>query len=873
MKKTAAFILLLACSMRAAAAPYGAGFYDTSEYLMGKVAVNIIFVQSDGSIAPRTETGNWTTTKKNAVVTGVSQAMTWWAARNSAASLSFVYNNATITTGYEPINCNAVWDSLPETPACPNGEEDWIKQVMGKLGYTEADYGDRVFHYNNDMRLANSADWSFTIFMVDSAVDVDGEFPDAYFAYAYLGGPFMVMTYDNGGYGIGEIAPVAAHETGHIFYALDEYYASGCAAADRSGYLNGPNTNCEDINQVAPYTCIMRGDTPPYYSPAVCPHTAHMLGWDDDDPVNTIIDILDQPPSTALTAFAPDPTTNTSPVYYGMAHTTAAYTNSNQYDFAWTGPRAANNISVNRVASVEYRVDGGAWAAATPRDGAFDQTIDSFTFTAAGLASGAHTIQARALDVFGAYDATPASDPLSVDPGAAADIPYVNDGTADDIDYTASRTSLSANWGASSHASLISSYTYTIGTSPGASNTVGMTNVGTALSVTRTGLSLAEGAYYYFTVRAYPNSGTVSGPASSDGLRVDTTSPTARVIITSSVPVKTGSFSAKLIVDELNSLSGNPQLSFTDSNGLTVPLTLAFLLDSTWTAAGYIQSYYSTGSAVFNFSASDLAGNAGTAITSGGSFNISPSLTGGSSGTISNSDGTSVAVPDGAYTGTLFISISTLPAASVAAYDSASADSRKIFSADLAREFTARDGAGAAVTNFLAPLTITMTYPDGDNDGRIDVDLLRETTAWLYYMDPVAGKWTPLPGVTRNAAANTLSAEVSHFSVYSVRSAGVSETDIGSLRAYPNPCDFRAAPYSLTIDGIPADAASTKVYIYNEAGELVRTLAPGDGINGLNIASWDGKLKGGARAASGLYIYLVKTSNYGKGRGKFFIVW
>jgi len=272
-------------------------------------------------------------------------------------------------------------------------------------------------------------------------------------------------------------------------------------------------------------------------------------------------------------------------------------------------------------------------------------------------------------------------------------------------------------------------------------------------------------------------------------------------------------------------------------------------------------------------SASDLAGNAGTSLTSGGSFLISPSLTGGSSGTISNSDGTSVSVPDGAYTGTLFISISTVPAAAVAAYDSASADSTKIFSSDLAREFTARDGAGAAVTTFLAPLTITMTYPDGDNDGRIDMDLLRETTVWIYYMDPAAGKWTPLPGVVRNTAANTLSAEVSHFSVYSVRSAGVSETDIGSLKAYPNPCDFRSAPYALTIEGVPADAAGTKVYIYNEAGELVRTLAPGDGVNGLNIASWDGRLKGGARAASGLYIYLVKTSNYGKGRGKFFIVW
>lgn len=868
MRTKAALILLLACSLRAAAAPFGAGDYDTSEYLMGKVTVNIIFVQSDGSLAPRTETNNWTTAKKNAVVGKVMDAMAWWVARNSAANLSFVYNNVTVTTGYEPINCNVAWDSEPAT-ACPNGEEDWIAQVLGKLGYSETGYSDRVFHYNRDKRALYSADWSFTIFMVDSEVDSDGRFPDAFFAYAYIGGPFMVMTYDNDGYGIGQLDAVAAHETGHIFYALDEYAESGCTTLQRAGYLDGPNTNCE--NGGTSFSCIMRGDVPPYYTPAVCPHTARVLGWSDDNPTNGILDIIDLPPATALNAFAPDPTTNTSPIYYGMAHSTSAYPNDNQYDF-WGEPRVGNDISINRITSVEYNVDGGGWLAAAPRDGAFDQSIDSFTFTAAGLTTGAHTMQARAKDGFGAYDATPASDSLNVDSGAAQDIPYINDGTGDDSDYTRSKSSLSANWGASSHSSGISSYTYTIGTTQGGSNTAGATNVGTALSVTRTGLSLTEGVTYYFSVRAFPVAGTPSGLSSSDGLKVDTSSPAARVIITSSVPVKTGTFTAKLIVTEANAIAGTPQLSFTASSGLSAPLTMSYLVNSTWTASGYIESYYSTGTASFNFSALDLAGNAGTSITSGVTFVITPSLTGGSGGTVVNSDGNSVMLPDGSYSGTLFVSISTVPLSAVSVADAASPDSRKVFSTDLAREFSARDADGLPVTSFLSPVTITMPYPDADNDGRIDMDLLRESTAWLYYLDTAAGRWTPLPGVVRNPAANTLSAEVSHFSVYSVRSAGISATDIGSLKVYPNPCDFRSVP-SITIEGIPADAAAAQVHIYNEAGELVRSLTPGDGINGLNVVSWDGRLKGGARAASGLYLYLVKTANYGKGNGKFFMLW
>ena len=63
------------------------------------------------------------------------------------------------------------------------------------------------------------------------------------------------------------------------------------------------------------------------------------------------------------------------------------------------------------------------------------------------------------------------------------------------------------------------------------------------------------------------------------------------------------------------------------------------------------------------------------------------------------------------------------------------------------------------------------------------------------------------------------------------------------------------------------------MYIYNEAAELVRTLAPGDGLDALNTASWDGRLKNGSRAATGLYLYLVRTANYGKGKGKFFLIW
>lgn len=873
MKRTAALILLLACFIRASAAPYGAGFYDTSEYLMGKVAVAIVFPQSNGSLQAKTEINNWTEAKKAAVVGGVQEAMGWWAERNSAANLSFVYVTTTVPTGYEPINCNAMGTSSPATPPCNNGEEDWIKDVMGRMGYSENDYGARVYHYNNDVRAANHTDWAFTIFVVDSDKDLDGEFPDNYFAYAYLGGPFAVTTYDNDSYGIGYYAPVIAHEMGHIFYAQDEYAASGCTPASYTGYLNIANSNCENGGS-SNAGCIMRGDIGPYYTPAVCDYTRNMLGWRDGNS-NGVPDIADLPPTTALSPFAPDPTTNATPAYYGMAHSTSAYANDNPYTddtshYYYTSAR--NNISVNRIASVEYKVDGGAWLAAAARDGAFDQTIESFTFTTAALADGVHTIQARARDNFGAYDAAPGSDSLTVNTVQPSDIAYVNDGTDADIDYVPSKTALSANWGGSSHPSGIDRYEYAIGAAPGGTDVAGWTSVGAARSVTRSGLSLAENALYYFSVRAHSANGFYSGATASDGQRVDTTSPTARVLITSPLPARGGAFSARLIVTEANGLAGDPTLKMAPGCGAGPPMDLAYEVFSTWTASAFIESYFSTGTACFTFAAADLAGNTGSVITSGGSFTIDPAVSGASGGMVANSDGAAVVIPAGAYSGGLYVTISTVPSSRTAAADGISYDSLKIRSTDLVREFTAHNSAGAPVTVFSSPLTITLPYPDANNDGRIDGDFVKESLAWLYYLDEGSGKWTPLSPVARNLSSNTVSAPVSHFSVYSVRASNTSDAGLSGLKAYPNPCDFRKSP-AFTIAGAPADAANARVYIYNEAGELVRTLVPGSGIDNLNVAAWDGRLESGSKAASGLYIYLFKTDNYGKSKGKFFTLW
>ncbi len=326
-----------------------------------------------------------------------------------------------------------------------------------------------------------------------------------------------------------------------------------------------------------------------------------------------------------------------------------------------------------------------------------------------------------------------------------------------------------------------------------------------------------------------------------------------------------------MLTEGWDTLASTPSLGLATSGGQAVPLSLVWLTGSTWTAAGFIESYYSTGTASFNFSAADKAGNAGTVITSGGAIAINMlEDVAAQAGYFTNSDTMAVTVPAGAYGGSLYVVISTVPASRTSSADAAAADSVRPLSIDLAREFKAYDPAGAAVTSFLQPVTITMSYPDADNDGLIDGDLLAESRARIYYLDETLGKWTVVADCVRNAALNTVSAPVNHFSVYSVRTQS-EEQYMLAPKAYPNPCDFKKQ--ALTIFGIPPDAVNVKTYIYNSAAELVRTLSSGDGIDTGNKASWDGRLKNGSKTASGLYMYLVKTSNYGKGKGKFFVVW
>lgn len=355
--------------------PYGASFYDTSEYMIGKIAVGIILPESTGRVE------DWTATEEAEVISEITAACDWWANKEPKAYISFTYKiHKKIPTRYEPIQ-------LRHTD-----ERSWIPETIDHIhtnSYNE--YIDKVISYNNHLRDTYHTHWSFTIFVVDSSNDSDGMFTDGYFAYAYLGGPLMVMTYKNNNYGIENMDAVCAHEIGHIFYALDEYSDAGSSANDRSGYLNVVNGNFE-VGGIINVSCIMRGGISPYTDGVVCRYTRGQLGWQDSDN-NYILDIVDRFPITSLQPFTPNPTTNYTPTYHGTVIINP-YPNNNPNGHG-------NNISINSITNVQYRINNGDWRDALAKDGAFDETTEEFYFTTPPLSIRTHLIEVRAANSCG----------------------------------------------------------------------------------------------------------------------------------------------------------------------------------------------------------------------------------------------------------------------------------------------------------------------------------------------------------------------------------------------------------------------------------------------------------------------------------------
>jgi hypothetical protein len=110
---------------------------------------------------------------------------------------------------------------------------------------------------------------------------------------------------------------------------------------------------------------------------------------------------------------------------------------------------------------------------------------------------------------------------LNVDWTNPSNIATINDGKTTDINVVVTSDSLSANWSSSVDPhSAIARYWYSIGTSPGAVNTLTWTSNWGDTAVTAKNLVLTTGTTYYFNVKAENGAGLFSNVISTNGQTV-----------------------------------------------------------------------------------------------------------------------------------------------------------------------------------------------------------------------------------------------------------------------------------------------------------------------------------------------------------------
>jgi hypothetical protein len=340
--------------------PKGSEYCPSIEYLAGRVAVGVFLVQANGEIDPVKST--WSAAREADVTAEITAAMDWLRTQ-TGAPVEFVYEwKYKAPCGYEPITR-------------PGGAcQTWIGDVLVRQGFQGVDVNHTNCLYNRDLRQRMDADWVFNIFVVDDTgvPSAQGRFTDAQYAFAKLGGPFQVMTYSLAVVGNAGMDFICAHETGHMFNALDEYSLTA-PASSTSGYFNWPNTNSADGGTLNDPLCVMRA-TSVQSGMHICPATLMHMGIHDSDG-DGIIDVADTQPKSQ---WGPG---NPQGGQIGQSFTLQGRSS----DQALGNLSPGLSVTLNSIVKVLWRLNGGPWQEAVFEDGLGHSADEDFHFSTGPL--------------------------------------------------------------------------------------------------------------------------------------------------------------------------------------------------------------------------------------------------------------------------------------------------------------------------------------------------------------------------------------------------------------------------------------------------------------------------------------------------------
>jgi hypothetical protein len=378
--------------------------HQNSEFLAGHVHIQVVFPESRPGLPEEWTPGVLTEAK---TLIRIVTAYFEQHFRNTSVEFSYRFFEGA-ETQYEPIQYSSTTDQIKE----------WVDDVMSRMGYFDpalTTYKDKVNAFNNDARRNyTSADWVFTVFVVNSTNDPDHSFDGTKRkVYSELGGPFMVLPFPAGP----EAGPTTFEQWFKfammpVFWGMTEDLGSPWGCGLFTGYLNVEHGNKVDVvgpmgAQVScvgdyPFPCIAKfGDIDYGYTGPPCDFTMGHLGNIDQDRDN-VPDIFNAAPEVIFqSALAETLLALDQPVRFTVVSRAMPNRNSQQIKAGVPMRDYATPIK-----DVTYTLNEGIGPFfAYPLDGETDDLEEEFELRVAFLHPGDNQIEVATRNGFGAKSA------------------------------------------------------------------------------------------------------------------------------------------------------------------------------------------------------------------------------------------------------------------------------------------------------------------------------------------------------------------------------------------------------------------------------------------------------------------------------------
>jgi hypothetical protein len=374
--------------------------HQNAEFLAGHVHIQVVFPESRLGLPE-----DWTPAVITEAKTLIKITTAYFERhfRNTSVEFSYrFFENA--ETQYEPIQHSKTTAEV----------EEWVDDVMYRMGYIDQGltYKEKVNAFNNDARKNyTSADWVFTVFVVNSTNDTDHSFDGTRSkVYSELGGPFMTLPYPAGP----EASPSTFEQwfkfaMVQVFWGMTEDMGGRWGCGLSSGYLNVVHGNKVDKEgpmgaQITcegefPFPCTAKfADVGYGYTGPPCDYTMGHLGNIDKDR-NNVPDIFNAAPEVIFQNAAPETLLALDqPVRFNVESRAMPNRNSQQIKDGVPMRDYAAPIK-----DVIYTLNQGIGPFFTyPIDGETDELVEEFELRVAYLHPGENEIEVATRNGFGA---------------------------------------------------------------------------------------------------------------------------------------------------------------------------------------------------------------------------------------------------------------------------------------------------------------------------------------------------------------------------------------------------------------------------------------------------------------------------------------